>query len=56
MPECHVTWYCVYMYDKHQAPVVQKVANAIHRIKDYPLDIAIGFTITFPVDSDLSGG
>ena len=41
---------------KHQAPVVQTVANAIHRINHYPLDIAIGFAITYPVDSDLSGG
>ena len=39
-----------------QAPVVQKVDNAIHRINHYPLDIAIGFAITYPVDSDLSGG
>ena len=41
---------------KKQAPVVQKVDNAIHRINHYPLDIAIGFAITYPVDSDLSGG
>ena len=39
-----------------QAPVVQRVDNAIHRINHYPLDIAIGFAITYPVDSDLSGG
>ena len=39
-----------------QAPVVQKVDNAIHRINHYPLDIAIGFAIFYPVDSDLSGG
>ena len=39
-----------------QAPVVQKVDSAIHRINYYPLDIAIGFAITYPVDSDLSGG
>ena len=37
-------------------PVVQTVDNAIHRINHYPLDIAIGFAITYPVDSDLSGG
>ena len=37
------------------APVVQKVDNAIHRINHYPLNIAIGFAITYPVDSDLSG-
>ena len=41
---------------KDQAPVVQKVDNAIHRINHYLLDIAIGFAITYPVDSDLSGG
>ena len=40
----------------HLAPVVQKVDNAIHRINNYPLDIAIGFAITYPVDNDLSGG
>ena len=39
-----------------QAPVVQTVDNTIHRINHYPLDIAIGFAITYPVDSDLSGG
>ena len=38
------------------APVVQTVVNAIHRINHYPLDIAIGFAISYPVDSDLSGG
>ena len=41
---------------KELAPVVQTVDNAIHRINHYPLDIAIGFAITYPVDSDLSGG
>ena len=43
-------------HNKNQAPVVQKVDNAIHQINQYPLDIAIGFAITYPVDSDLSGG
>ena len=33
----------------NQAPVVQTINN-------YRLDIAIGFAITYPVDSDLSGG
>ena len=41
---------------EHLAPVVQTEDNAIHRINHYPLDIAIGFAITYPVDSDLSGG
>ena len=40
----------------HQAPVVQKVDNAILRINLYPLDSAIGFNNTYLLDSDLSGG
>ena len=47
---------CSYNISRGLAPVVQKVDNAIHRINHYPLDIAIGFVITYPVDSDLSGG
>ena len=39
-----------------QAPVVQKVDNAMHRINHYLLDSAIGFAMTYPLDSDLSGG
>ena len=39
-----------------QAPVDQKVYNAIHRINHYPLDSAIGFDMTYPPDSGLSGG
>ena len=38
------------------APVVQTLDSAIHRIKIYPLDGAIGFRNTYPLDSDLSGG
>jgi len=38
------------------APVVQTLDNAIHRTNHHPLDIAIGFAITYPVDSDPSGG
>ena len=44
----------VSLFFDNQAPVVQKVDNAIHRINHYPLDIAIGFAITYPVDNDLS--
>ena len=36
--------------------VVQKVDNAINRINHYPLDSAIDFAITYPLDSDLSDG
>ena len=32
-------------------PVVQKVDKAIHRIKLYPMDSAIGFPNTYTVDS-----
>ena len=39
-----------------QAPVAQKVGNAIHRMNHYPVDSAIGFPNTYPLDSDLSCG
>ena len=40
----------------NQAPVVQNVDTAIHWINLYPVYNAIGFPITYPLDSDLSGG
>jgi len=39
-----------------QAPVVQKLDSAIHRINHYPVDNAIGFPNTYALDSDLSDG
>ena len=39
-----------------QAAVVQMLDSAIHRIRIYPVDSAIGFPNTYPLDSDLSGG
>ena len=39
-----------------QVPVVRKVDNAIHRINHYPVESAIGFPDTYPMDSDLSCG
>ena len=39
-----------------QAPVVQRVDNAIQRINSYPLGSAICFVNTYPLDSDLSVG
>ena len=39
----------------HQAPVVQMLHRAIYRIKIYPVDNAIGFPNTYPLDSDLTG-
>ena len=39
-----------------QAPVVQRVDNAIHRINHYPVDSVVSFANTYPLDSDLSAG
>ena len=39
-----------------QAPVVQTLDSAIHRINLYPVDSSSGFSNTYPLDSDLSGG
>ena len=38
------------------APVVRKVDSSIHRINHYPVDSAIGFPNTYPLDRDLYGG
>ena len=38
------------------AAVAQTLDSAIHRIRIYPVDNAIGFPITYALDSDLSGG
>ena len=38
-----------------QAPVVQTLTGAIHRINLYPSDSVIDFRDTYPLDSDLSG-
>ena len=40
----------------HQAPVVRKVDNVIHRINHYPLDSVVCFVNTYPLDSDLFTG
>ena len=42
--------------DSLQAPVVQKVDNAICRINRYPVGSVVCFVNTYPLDSDLSGG
>ena len=39
-----------------QAPVVQTLDSAIHRINHYPADNVIDFRNTYQLDSDLSGG
>ena len=38
------------------ASVVRKLDNAINRVNLSPVDSAIGFPNTYPVDNDLSGG
>ena len=40
----------------HQAPVVQTLDSATHRINISSVDGAIGFPHTYPLDSDLSDG
>ena len=35
-----------------QAPVVRKMDSAIHRINHYPVDSAISFPNTYPLDRD----
>ena len=45
-----------YRKSELQAPVVQKLDSAIHRINHYPADSVIDFRNTYPLDTDLSGG
>ena len=39
-----------------QAPIFQRLDNAIHRINHYPADSVVCFVNTYPLDSDLPGG
>ena len=41
---------------RNQAPVVQKLDNAIQRINHYPVNSVVCFVNIYPLDSDLSGG
>ena len=47
---------CVWAMYINQAPVVQKVDNAIYGINHLPLDSVIGFPNSYRWDSDLSSG
>ena len=40
----------------HQAPVVQKLDNVIHRINRYPEDRYYENQLRYPLDSNLSSG
>ena len=54
---CTISLLSVWEADvKDQAPVVQRLDNAIHRINHYPADSVVCFVNTYPLDSDLSGG
>ena len=46
-----IHWIVIY-----QAPVVQRLDSAIHRINHYPADKYYGNQLRYPLDSDLSGG
>ena len=60
VPSSSVNYHCQSPYfsvkSEYQAPIVQTLDSAIHRIKIYLVDNAIGFPKTYPLDSDLSGG
>ena len=43
-------------YAINQAPVVQTLDSAIHRINHYPADKYYGNQLRYPLDSDLSVG
>lgn len=45
-----------YALSTNQGPVTQKVDSAIHRVNCYPLESAIGFPNTYPIDCNLSDG
>ena len=51
---CYYQW--KFDADHHQAPVVQNVNSGIYRINHYPLDSAIGFPNTYPMNGDLFDG
>ena len=47
---------CSFFHLGHQAPVVQTLDSAIHRINHYPADKYYGNQFRYPLDSDLSSG
>ena len=47
---------CVVLTARPQHSAIQKVDSTIHQITFYPLDSAIDFLNTFPLDNDLFGG
>ena len=59
-----IFWLVIYLVDSPvqlwnnwgQVPVIQKVDKANNQINLFPVDSAIGFPNTYPLDSDLSNG
>ena len=49
-------WNKMAFIDRNQAPVVQTMDSAVHRINHYPADNSIGFASVYPLDNDSSGG
>ena len=49
-------WKSAFLVYKNQAPVVQTLDSAIHRINHHPADKYYGNQLRYPLDSDLSGG
>ena len=52
----HTSASCDFVTALALAPDVQKLEKDIHCIHNYPVENAIGFTNTYPPDSDLSSG
>ena len=46
----------VFVSDKAQGPVVQTMHSAVHRINHCPADKHLQNQLSYPLDSDLSGG
>ena len=53
---CYIYFVASVSHGKDQAPVVQRLDNAIHRINYYPVDSVVCFVNTYPLNSDLSAG
>ena len=48
---CRMSCFALHTCTKDQAPVVQRLDNAIHRINHYPADSVVCFVNTYPLDS-----
>ena len=53
---CSIVFFPDKMVDRDQAPVVQTLDSAIHRINHYPADKYYGNQLRYPLGNDLSCG